>query len=291
LGTILLGDGPAMRAVHEQLRAVAGVPWAVRIEGERGTGKNVAAQLLHRVSGRSGSFVKCGLNVVSANEGREVAELVGWARGAFTGAVRGQAGVFEDAHGGTAFLNEMGLASRRVQEVLLELLEDQVVRRLGERRSRPVNVRVICATNTDLEAAVQAGTFREDLYDRLGVLVIRMPALREHLEDLPELASAILTRKAEQAGVRPPDLQPRDLNRFLSYEWPGNVRELEKALEHYVTFRRLPAFFPSPKRQVRSWHVLVQQYLAQCDGNKSAAARALGVTRQGLIKYLRQRPA
>lgn len=280
-----------MCAVRQQLHSLARFPWPVRIEGARGTGKNLAARFLHDASRRTGAFVRCGLNVVSAAEGRELAELFGWARGAFTGAVQAEAGVFERAHEGTAFLNELGIASPRVQEILLHLLDEKTVQRIGEHVPRPVNVRVVFATNLRLEAAVRAGAFRADLYDRLGLQVVRMPTLRARMEDLPELAAAILVRKAREAGVDAPQLAPADIDRLMTYEWPGNVRELENALEHYVVFRHLPPHIPRARRPARAWQAAVAASLEQYGGNKSAAARALGISRKTLHAHLKQREA
>jgi DNA-binding NtrC family response regulator len=280
-----------MCAVRQQLRTLAPYPWPVRIEGPRGTGKNLAARLLHDASSRPGAFVRCGLHLVSAAEGRELAELLGWARGAFTGAVHAEPGVFERAHRGTVFLNELGIASPRVQEILLHLLEEHTVQRIGEHVSRPVDVRVVFATNVNLEAAVRAGTFRADLYDRLGIHVVRMPTLRERMEDLAELVAAIVIRKAAEAGVEAPQLAPAHLDRLMTYEWPGNVRELENALEHYVVWRGLPPAIPKASRQARSWHAAVTRSLEQCGGNKAAAARALGISRKTLHAHLKQRQA
>jgi two-component system response regulator HydG len=280
-----------MCAVRQELRSLAPFPWPVRVEGARGTGKNLAARLLHDASGRTGGFVRCGLHLVSAAEGRELAELFGWARGAFTGAVHAEPGVFERAHRGTAFLNELGIASPRVQEILLQLLEERTVQRIGEHVPRPVDVRVVFATNVHLEAAVRAGTFRADLYDRLGLHVVRMPTLSARMEDLPELVATILTRKAAEAGVEPPQMPPADLDRLMTYDWPGNVRELENALEHYVVFRRLPSPIPRAQRGVHVWHAAVTRSLEQSGGNISAAARALGISRKTLHAHLKQRLA
>lgn len=280
-----------MCAVRQQLLCLAPFPWPVRVEGPRGTGKNLAARFLHYASRRTGAFVRCGLNVVSAAEGRELAELFGWARGAFTGAMHAEPGVFERAHEGTAFLNELGIASQRVQEILLHLLDERTVQRIGEHVPRPVNVRVVFATNVPLDAAVRVGAFRADLYDRLGLHVVRMPALSARMEDLPELAAAILVRKAREAGVDAPQLPPTDIDRLMTYDWPGNVRELENALEHFVVFRRLPPSIPRARRPARAWRAAVAASLEKCGGNKSAAARALGISRKTLHAHLKQREA
>jgi DNA-binding NtrC family response regulator len=280
-----------MCAVRQELQRLAQFPWPVRIEGARGTGKNLAAKVLHDASGRPGAFVRCGLNLVSAAEGRELAELFGWARGAFTGAVYAEPGVFERAHRGTAFLNELGLASPRVQEILLHLLEERTVQRLGEHVARPVDVRVVFATNVDLELAVRAHIFRADLYDRIGLHIVRMPSLRVRIEDIPELAAAILTRKARESGKDAPLLRPADLDRLMSYDWPGNVRELENALEHYVIFARLPSTMPRTQRHANAWRAAVATSLQRFGGNITATARALGISRKTLYAHLKRRSA
>ncbi len=285
---ILVGSSAAIQLVREQIATMAPFPWPVRIEGERGTGKNVAARLLHDASGCSGAFVQCGLNVVSASEGRELAELSGWARGAFTGAIHAYAGAAEQAHLGTLFLNEIGLASSRVQQILLGLFDQKAIRRMGEALWRPVKVRVVFATNANLEAAVKAKTFRDDLYDRLGRHVITMPPLRTRLEDVPELAATLLVRKAAEAGVSAPVLRLSEMDRLMSHRWPGNVRDLEDALEHYIMWRRLPTWVPGARRRSTGWPSLVAAALEQCRGDKTAAADALGISRKTLYAHLRR---
>jgi DNA-binding NtrC family response regulator len=265
------------------------VPWPVRIEGPTGTGKGLAARLLHEWSGRrDGPFVACHLNVVS--DGLEVAELVGHVRGAFTGAIADRRGVFEAAHGGTLFLDEIVLASPRVQQALLQLLEERAVRRLGEQRVRGLDVRLVFATNANLEQAMLAGAFRRDLYYRLGSLRVRMPALREHVEDIPALAERILEMKCLQADVPRRTLPPDLLDTLMRHDWPGNVRELDRALEHYVTFGALPASI-RPGAPAADWRERVDEVLRQTGGNKTEAARLLGISRQTLHEVLRERKA
>lgn len=191
----LIGSTRRMREVREQLRSLAPVPWPVRIEGPSGSGKSVAARLLHEWSPlASGPFVSCNVGMIAS--GLEIGELVGHARGAITGAVSDRVGVFEAAHGGTLFLDEIGTASPTVQRALLQLIEEGSVRRLGEHRERQVRVRLVFATNADLEAAVLAGDFRVDLLHRLGLLIVKMPSLARHREDIPALANEILAEKA-----------------------------------------------------------------------------------------------
>lgn len=276
-----------MQRVLSIIAQLAAMPWTVRIEGPTGSGKRVAAQMLHALSARAGGpFVRCNLNMIA--DGREHAELVGWVRGAFTGALSDHAGDFEVAHLGVVFLDEIGAATSKVQLALLQLVEEGMVRRIGDHRTRPVDVRVVCATNVDLEAAVAHGRFREDLFFRLGPHVVRMPALAEHPEDIPELVDAILPQKGREAGLTVPELRAEELDQLMAYDWPGNVRELEHVLEQFVTWGRLPADLGGSGRR-STWRRHVDRTLARHQGNKTAAARDLGVSRQTLYDELKRR--
>lgn len=278
-----------MRRVRDQIATLARLPWHVRIEGPSGSGKNVAARLIHSLSLRArGPFVVC--NLAMLPEGMEVPELVGHRRGAYTGAVDDRAGAFELAHTGTLFLNEIGTASRMAQQSLLQLVDEGAFQRLGEERVRSVDVRIVFATNEDLEERVARGTFREDLYHRLGMLVLRMPALVEHTEDIPELVDHFATEKSRQANVSLAPLSLQDLERLTSFSWPGNVRQLERAMEHYVAFGYLPDFIVRQQHR-HGWRAHVDDVLKQCDGNKTAAARELGISRRVLYQELKRREA
>jgi DNA-binding NtrC family response regulator len=285
----IAGSSKAMQEIRAQLLRLAHLPWPVRLEGPSGTGKNLAARALHCWSSRrDGPFVACNVNVLAV--GLEIDELVGHVRGAFTGAVSDCIGAFEAAHGGTLFIDEIATASPNVQRALLQLLEDRSIRRLGEHRIRQVDARVVFATNADLEKAVEAGRFRPDLYHRLGSLVVRMPPLAEHIEDVPELVELILERKAaelEEPLEHPPTSVFASL---MEYSWPGNVRELEHALEHYAAFGLLP---PSVHNAVAlpSWRQRLDDVLERHCGNKSAAARELRVSRNTVYKELKRRSA
>lgn len=284
---LLTGSSAVMRVVRAEITRAAQFPWPVRIEGPRGTGKNLAAKLYHAATSRTGRFVRCGLNVISAGQGRELAELVGWARGAFTGAYHSQAGAIERAHQGTIFFNEVALASTCVQEILLDLMDERTVQRIGECVPRAVDVRMVFATNASLEKAVCDATFRADLYDRLGIVIIRMPALRTHLEDIPELISTLMVRLANEAHVEPDVLKPAEIDRLLGYSWPGNVRELEDALKYRMIRKRLPDMIPRQTRERRNWRGAVPATLAKWNGNKSKAARELEISRKTLYEHLR----
>ena len=177
-GPLLLGQSAMMQSVKATIARLAAFPWPVRIEGASGTGKGIAARMLHALSPRaSRPFVRCNLNMIP--DGREHAELVGWVRGAFTGAVSDHAGDFEAAHSGVVFLDELAAATSRVQAALLQLVDEGFVRRIGDHRVRCVDVRVVAATNAHLEAEVATARFREDLFFRLDRHVVRLPALVE----------------------------------------------------------------------------------------------------------------
>lgn len=278
-----------MQRVRDQLATLAQLPWHVRIEGPSGSGKNIAARLLHSLSIRAhGPFIVC--NLAMLPDGMEVTALTGHRRGAFTSAVEDRAGAFELAHKGTLFLNEIGTASSQAQQSLLQLVDEGAFQRLGEERERRVDVRIVFATNEDLEGRVANGTFREDLYHRLGMLVLRMPALVDHAEDIPELVEHILAEKSRQARIPLVPVSTPDMERLLSFSWKGNVRELDRALEHYVAFHRLPdTLYRVPRAP--DWRVRLDEVLKQLNGNKSAAARVLGVSRRVLYEELKQREA
>lgn len=267
----LLGASARMQAVRERLRVLAALPWTVLIRGETGTGKGLAARFLHEASPRRGLplFTQ---TVTHLPAGLELARLVGWVRGAFTGASTECPGVFEAAHGSTLFLDEIGCAAPDVQKALLQLVEDGAVRRLGELRPRTVDVRLVFATNSDLEAAVAEGVFRGDLYQRVVDQEIEMPALREHPEDIPEIATALLAHRATEAGRRAPQLTEDDLTRLQAYDWPGNVRRLDRAVKHLIAFGELPDWVAERPRDRRTQ---IEACLRSHNGNKAAAARQL----------------
>ena len=284
---ILLGSSAVMEDVREALRRLAPFPWPVRIEGPSGSGKGVAARLLHQLSPwAAGPFVDHPLTAQAP--GLELTDLVGHTRGAFTDARDEQPGAFESAHGGTLFLDEVADATRAAQRALLHLLEHRTVCRVGEHRGRRLDVRVVVATNQDLGKAVTRKRFRRDLFHRLGALVVQLPALREHPDDIPELTGAILERKASTVHRTPPALGVRDIERLMVYSWPGNVRELENVLEYVIVYGSLPADIPAAGRRSRLARQLLVRDAIKEHGNKAAAARALGISRPALYRQLQR---
>jgi two-component system response regulator HydG len=226
----VIARGPAMAQLVDLVRRVANVDTTVLITGESGSGKERVARLLHGESTRAaGPFVavNCGAIVETLLE----SELFGHARGAFTGATQDRPGLFEAANGGTLLLDEIGEVSAGMQVKLLRTLQEREVRRVGENRSRPFDVRVIAATNRDLAHGVAAGHFRQDLYYRLKVVELRVPALRERRDDILPLARVLLAGANERLKRKVSSLSPPAAEQLLRYDWPGNVRELENAME------------------------------------------------------------
>lgn len=230
----LWGRSYRMREIFHLLDKVAPTEATVLIEGETGTGKELVAEALHSHSHRAdGPFVVFDCGAVP----KELAEseLFGHEKGAFTGAVQARKGLFEAAHGGTIFFDELGELRQDLQPKLLRVIEKREVRRVGSNRAIPVDVRIIAATNRDLEAEVSAGNFREDLYHRLAVINVILPPLRERLEDLPLLAQRFY-EELTGGGTLPQDV----LSQMARYRWPGNVRELRNYVERLVFLDKVP---------------------------------------------------
>ncbi len=304
----ILGRSPAIGALRRTIGRSAGTTFPVLIEGESGTGKELVARALHRLSPRRDRCFSA-LNCAALADDLVEAELFGHARGAFTGAVQPRAGLFESAHGGTLFLDEVAELSPRAQAKLLRVLQEREVRRVGEPASRPIDVRVIAATNLPLVEAVARGAFREDLLFRLAVVRIRVPALRERVEDVPVLAHAFWRALGTETGKRAV-LGPDALSALCRHGWPGNVRELQNAMAALIV--------AAPARgQVGARHVdhvlgwrpsgpdadagvsldtarralerrMVTAALARHGGRRVKAARELGLSRQGLAKAIKR---
>jgi DNA-binding NtrC family response regulator len=229
----LVARSEAMQKVLELARRVAQVDSTVLIAGESGVGKERVARLIHDESSRaSRPFVA--INCAAVTETLLESELFGHARGAFTGATTDRAGLFEAAHGGTLLLDEVGEVPAAMQAKLLRVLQEREVRRVGENRNRPIDVRVLAATNRDLPAEVESGRFRKDLYYRLRVIELRIPPLRERREDVLPLARLFVAQAIERTRRKVCGLGPKAADQLVRYDWPGNVRELENAIERAV---------------------------------------------------------
>ncbi len=246
----LVGKGPALENVARQIELVAATDATVLILGESGTGKELVAREIHRRSKRSGKPL---IKVNCAAVPRELyeSEFFGHARGAFTGALRDRVGRFELAENGTLFLDEVGEIPFELQAKLLRVLQEGELERVGEERTRRVNVRLVAATNRDLRTEAEAGRFRQDLYFRLSVFPIEVPPLRKRKEDIPLLADHFLQSSSRKAGRPRPPLTLASVQRLQQYHWPGNVRELQHVIERAVitsTRGRLNIELPSPAK-------------------------------------------
>jgi two-component system response regulator AtoC len=299
----------AMRRVMDLVSRVAPHSTTVLITGESGTGKEVIARAIHRMSPRRGArFVA--VNCAAIPEPLLESELFGHVRGAFTGATADRQGLFEEADGGTLLLDEVGDLPQALQAKLLRVLQEGEIRRVGEAKSRRVDVRVLAATARDLEREVAGGRFREDLYYRLNVVRIHLPALRERPEDIAPLAAQFV-RRAEERHGRPLKLAPESLIALSQYAWPGNIRELENAIERAAilspdgVLRIEPAVpvgspraasqsFPNqpvvPLRQAieDAERQAIRQALNATSGNRAAAAKLLGISPRNLFYKIKK---
>jgi len=287
----LVGRSDAMQQLRTLLRRVAQMPSTVLLLGESGTGKEVAARALHEMSPRAPRpFVP--VNCASIAAELIESELFGHVKGAFTGATESRNGLFYYAHGGTLFLDEISELPLPLQTRLLRVLEERRLRPVGSEREVPVDVRIVAASNRDVAAEVAAGRFREDLYFRLAVVDILIPPLRERAEDVLDLVRHFMGLLTTQLGVAPLAVPPGLLPRLASYAWPGNVRELRNFVERSLILGAFPADAPHvraephaagadlPLEEVEKRHIL--HMLEVCGGNKSEAARRLGVSRKTL---------
>jgi two-component system response regulator AtoC len=299
----LVGESAGMQQVRQAVLRAAASPFPVLIEGESGAGKELVARAVHFGSPRR-SRKFCALNCAALTDDLVEAELFGHSRGAFTGAVAERVGLFEDAQGGTLFLDEVADLSARIQAKLLRTIQEGEVRRLGESHLRKVDARIVAATNQPLAAAVSAERFRADLRYRLDVLRIAIPPLRDRLEDIPPLARHIWALLATRTGSRAV-LSPSALTALGAYDWPGNVRELQNVLTSVMVagptrgvigagglpghITRATALTSrttlAEARRAFDMH-FVRAALARAGGRPIAAARELGVSRQGLSKLM-----
>jgi DNA-binding NtrC family response regulator len=296
-----------MVALRDAIGRAAASPFPILIEGESGTGKELVARAIHRLSPRRDRRFSA-VNCAALGDDLIEAELFGHARGAFTGAIGPRAGLFEDAHGGTLMLDEVSELSARAQAKLLRVLQEREVRRLGENAARAVDVRVVAATNRPLGEQSGRGLFRADLLFRLAVIRLRLPPLRERVEDVPLLVHAFWRDLTRQAGKRAL-LGPDALAALCRHPWPGNVRELQNVVSALVveapvrgrTSARVVAQVLDASGLDRASTVMaldrartscerqtVATALARHAGRRAPAARDLGLTRQGLAKAIKR---
>jgi two-component system response regulator PilR (NtrC family) len=232
----IIGRSPRMQEIFSIVQRIAPTTSTVLISGESGTGKELIARAIHYNSGRRGKFVS--INCGALPENLLESELFGHERGAFTGAIREKRGLFSEADRGTIFLDEIGETSTGMQIKLLRVLQDRVVRRVGSNTETQVDVRVIAATNRDLSESIKAGTFREDLFYRINVIPIALPALRQRKEDIPLLAEHFIAKFCANLNVPQKNISADAMRALEKYAWPGNVRELENAIERMIALER-----------------------------------------------------
>ncbi|MBZ5496713.1 MAG: sigma-54 dependent transcriptional regulator [Acidobacteriia bacterium] len=306
----IVGSSPAMQKLYKLIGQTAPTDSTVLIRGESGTGKEVVARALHRHSPRAAlHMVK--VNCASIPETLLEAELFGHERGAFTGATQRRIGKFEFADGGTIFLDEIGDLSPSTQAKMLRVLQDHCVERLGSNITIPLDVRVLAATNRDLEGAVREGRFREDLYYRLNVVAIVIPPLRERREDIFELAQVLLRRSAARLRLPTPTISEEARRVLYQNDWPGNVRELEHCLERALILSRSGVIMPEHVKLAagpltadpldafsleeglhgavhKLERRLIERALATAAGNRTRAAQLLKINRRLLYDKLRE---
>jgi transcriptional regulator with GAF, ATPase, and Fis domain len=252
----IIGSCPAVAEVARLTRLVAPTQATVLLVGETGTGKELVARAIHRLSPRKdGPYVR--VNCGALNESLLESELFGHIKGAFTGAIDNKTGRFEAAHGGTIFLDEISSMSAKLQVKLLRVLQENEFERVGESRTIRVDTRVVAATNQFLEDEIEAGRFRDDLYYRLNVVPIYLPPLRERREDIADLARFFLERHSHLNDRDPPQLTPGFVQVLLNHDWPGNVRELENYIARAVVLAGgqtlTPTLLAPPGRGERRW--------------------------------------
>jgi two-component system, NtrC family, response regulator AtoC len=312
----IIGRSRAMRELLQLLQTVASTSSTILVTGETGTGKEVVARAIHHNGARRAQrFV--GINCAAIPESLLEAELFGHVRGAFTGAVGNRQGRIEQAHRGTLFLDEVGTMPPALQMKLLRVLQEREFERVGDSATTRVDVHVIAATNADLGKMVAQGTFREDLYYRLNVIPIRLPALRERSDDIPLLAQHFLQKYCGEAGRPPMAMTQSAMRALMQYSWPGNIRQLENAMERAVALSGgraqlevpdlppeiqavseappIAALLPFPDEGIDFERVMgeieldmIRRSLERTQGNKGAAARLLNLKRTTLVEKLKR---
>jgi two-component system, NtrC family, response regulator HydG len=304
----ILGKSPVMLGLFELIGNVGLTEAPVLIHGESGTGKELVARAIHEVSSRrEGPFIK--VNCAALNENLLESELFGHTKGAYTGADRMRVGRFEAAHGGTIFLDEIGDIPLSTQIKLLRVLEEKEIERVGENQPIKVNVRILSATNRNLEKLIANGSFREDLYFRISVFPLGCPSLRQRREDIPMIVSHFIRLNNAKTGKKILGLTPEAMEKLTGYGWPGNVRELRNAIEYAfvlcpsggIGIQHLPPkILADPEclplsdseKQVRSGDLRLREQLIealrQTRGNQSETARLLGVSRVTVWKRMKK---
>jgi two-component system response regulator HydG len=300
----IVGRSSAMQEVLDRVVRVASTDATVLVSGESGTGKELVARALH-VASRRGQRAFIPVNCAAITETLLESELFGHAKGSFTGATRARRGMFEEASGGTLFIDEIGETTPGFQAKLLRALQEGEIRRVGESTPVQVDVRVIAATNQDLRRAIAEKRFREDLYYRLAVVPIRIPPLRERREDIPLLAGHFIERAARRTGASR-TLSPAAVARLMEHSWPGNVRELENAIEQAAALSAGPEIQASdiqvearggpPGGGVRTLaaaveeaeRVAIEEALARAGGDQGRVARELGVSATTLWRKMKR---
>jgi len=302
----LIGESPPMQYLFELIENVSQTDAPVLIHGQSGTGKELVARAIHEESSRSKKpFIK--VNCAALNENLLESELFGHEKGAYTGADRTRIGRFEAAHEGTIFLDEIGDIPQSIQVKLLRVLEEREIERVGDHKPIPVDVRIISATNKDLEAMIGGGLFREDLFFRINVFPLNCPSLAERLEDIPPIVKNFIDQNRRKGGKEIMGLTPEAMEVLLAHPWPGNVRELRNAIEYafvlcpgeWIGKEHLPPKVAAGGKRPAPHHALgstsweeertnLIQTLRRVGGNQSEAARILGVSRVTVWKRIKK---
>ncbi len=306
----IIGKSPQMQEIKRLIAQVAPMPTTVLLRGETGTGKEMVARAIHRTSHlRDKPFITVNCTALTAS--LMESELFGYTKGAFTGAERDRKGLLEEADGGTVFLDEIGDMNLELQAKLLRFLQTGEIRPVGATRIKHVNVRIIAATNRNLEEAIEAGQFRKDLFYRFNTFTITLPPLREHLEDIPYLAYHFLTKAEHKLNKRVEKISEAALQRLARYDWPGNVRELENVIERAVilcqgntilpehlvlpgetgtTAGDLPTGFKDIRKEIlgRFEKEALLRFIEQANGNISQASRLSGIPRRTFYRLMKK---
>lgn len=304
---MLWGDTPVMTSLHDIVQRIAPTEANILITGENGTGKDLLAREIHRLSSRAAAPLES-IDMGAISESLFESELYGHVKGAFTDARADRPGKFETAHGGTLFLDEIGNLPLRLQAKLLTALQQRCVVRVGSNTPRPIDVRLICATNRDIPRMVQNGEFREDLFYRINTVCIELPPLRKRTADIPALTGIFLKKLSTAYGRPAPRVTPAALKRLASRSWPGNIRQLEHAVERAFLLNGADTLdasdfeqdyesvaiqaFGSTTEATRTLDEMERDAIAatikDCDGNMTEVARRLGITRQTLYNKIKR---